>query len=86
MKNYPACKELNIWVAGIKDGKFQQQEQVMIKLSSGQASSTKQAVKSLNVPASCKILDIGGVVMPTAVSKSNCVECKTSMGSTDHYK
>ena len=57
----------------------------MIKLPSGQTSS-KQTVKSLNVPASCKVLDIGGVVLPIAVSTSKCVECKTSMGSTDHYK
>lgn len=59
----------------------------MIKLPPGQAASSKQkVVKSLNVPASCKVLDIGGVVLPGAVSTSKCVECKTSMGSTDHYK
>ena len=72
---------------GIKDGKYQQQEQVMIKLPTGQAATKQKGnVKSLNVPASCKVLDIGGVVLPNAVSRSKCVECKTGMGSTDHYK
>ncbi|XP_065943924.1 uncharacterized protein [Magallana gigas] len=65
---------------GSCSGAFEQD--LMIKMP----EARKQAVKSLNAPAVSKVLDFGGTRFPYAVNFNTCVECKTVMGTPDHFR
>uniref|UniRef100_K1R6V0 Pogo transposable element with ZNF domain n=1 Tax=Magallana gigas TaxID=29159 RepID=K1R6V0_MAGGI len=65
---------------GSCSGAFEQD--LMIKMP----EARKQAVKSLNAPAVSKVLDFGGTKFPYAVNFNTCVECKTVMGTPDHFR
>ncbi|XP_056001961.1 uncharacterized protein LOC125661824 isoform X2 [Ostrea edulis] len=69
---------------GIDSSRMFEQD-MMIKVQESGLSS-KQAVKSLNAPAVSKVLDFGGTRFPYAVNYNNCVECKTIMGTPDHFR
>jgi len=60
------------------------------KVSAGKPGSSlqqkKTTLKSLNAPSVSKIQDIGEMHFPAETRKSNCVECRMPMASTDHYK
>ncbi|XP_062583984.1 uncharacterized protein LOC134245743 isoform X2 [Saccostrea cucullata] len=60
-------------------------QDMMIKVPESGLSS-KQALKSLNAPAVSKVLDFGGTRFPYAVNYNSCVECKTVMGTPDHFR
>ena len=54
----------------------------------GPASNKKKSstIKSLNAPSISKIQDYGEVKFPAKTLTSKCIECKTMMSSSDHYK
>ncbi|KAL5019960.1 hypothetical protein ScPMuIL_002852 [Solemya velum] len=60
--------------------------QVMIKVPESGLHNKAQHVKSLNAPTVNKIQDFGGMKMPKVDSCLQCFECKTFMGTQDHYK
>nr|XP_022311754.1 uncharacterized protein LOC111116988 isoform X1 [Crassostrea virginica] len=60
-------------------------QDMMIKVPES-GLSRKQSVKSLNAPAVSKVLDFGGTRFPYAVNFNTCVECKTVMGTPDHFR
>ncbi|KAK3590874.1 hypothetical protein CHS0354_033802 [Potamilus streckersoni] len=58
--------------------------EMMIKVPESGLHRSK--VKSLNAPSISKVMDIGVVHLPASAEDYLCFECKTSMGSAEHYK
>ncbi|KAL3885550.1 hypothetical protein ACJMK2_025601 [Sinanodonta woodiana] len=58
--------------------------EMMIKVPESGLHRSK--VKSLNAPSISKVMDIGVVRLPASAEDYVCFECKTSMGSAEHYK
>lgn len=58
----------------------------MIKVPESGLHIKQQNLKSLNAPAVSKVLDFGGTRLPVLVNYLTCLECKTSMGTPDHFK